>query len=69
MTHYSPLSGAPDTPENYQTVTYTLALIDGKTMVTLENDNNSDEDAMKHSAQNWQRVLEALKEMLERQPA
>src|SRR6476660_2233383 len=30
-THYSPLSGAEDKPENYHTLTYTLSEADGKT--------------------------------------
>ena len=41
MTHYSPLMGQEDKPENYHTVTYTLTPTrDGRTTVTLEQDGN-----------------------------
>src|SRR3954471_5233538 len=39
--HFSPLSGLPDTPENYHTVTIELAEVAGQTKVTLIQDNNS----------------------------
>jgi uncharacterized protein YndB with AHSA1/START domain len=42
-THWSPLSGVPDTPENYHTVTYMLSEHDGHTDVTLTQDNNASE--------------------------
>ena len=32
MTHFSPLSGEPDAPENYHTLVYELEEDDGKTM-------------------------------------
>src|SRR5687768_12215622 len=40
--HYSPLTGKPDLPENYHTVTIELHGEDeGTTDVTLEQDNNA----------------------------
>jgi len=51
-THWSPLSGVPDTPENYHTVTYQLSEKDGKTDVTILQDNNATEDEKAHSEQN-----------------
>lgn len=41
--HFSPLSGKPDKPENYHTVTIDLAGSANKTEVSLQQDNNSDE--------------------------
>ncbi len=64
-THWSPLSGVPDLPENYHTVAYDLEAQGATTRVSLTQDNNSSEDEVAHSAQNWQGVLQALKRLLE----
>ena len=64
-THWSPLSGVSDTPENYHTVTYQLSEKDGKTEVTIMQDNNSTEDEKAHSEQNWRTVLDGMKKLLE----
>ena len=37
-THWSPLAGVPDSPENYHTVTYLLSEHDGSTHVTIRQD-------------------------------
>jgi uncharacterized protein YndB with AHSA1/START domain len=37
-THWSPLSGVPDTPENYHTVAYELSEQGGRTEVTITQD-------------------------------
>ena len=63
--HYSPLSGEPDTPEKYHTVTTELAEIDGMTRVTLGQDNTLTEEARKHSEQNWNTMLQGLKKYVE----
>ena len=49
MTHFSPLSGEPDAPENYHTLVYELEEDDGKTHVSLSQDNNASEEAAEHS--------------------
>jgi uncharacterized protein YndB with AHSA1/START domain len=64
-THWSPLSGVPDTPENYHTVTYTLSPRGESTEVTITQDNNSTEEEKEHSEQNWRTVLEGMKKLLE----
>lgn len=64
-THWSPLSGVPDTPENYHTVTYTLSPSGESTEVTITQDNNSSEEEKEHSEQNWRTVLEGMKKLLE----
>jgi uncharacterized protein YndB with AHSA1/START domain len=64
--HFSPLSGRPDTPENYHTVTIELADAAGKTQVTLTQDNNSTEEAHKESEKNWNMMLQGLKKYLEK---
>lgn len=65
-THWSPLSGVPDSPENYHTVAYTLLEKDGKTEVTITQDNNANEEEKSHSEQNWKQVLEGMKKLLEK---
>jgi len=65
-THWSPLGGSEDKPENYHTVVYELAGDDGKTTLTLRQDNNpSQEEAEKMAKNNWAPVLEGLKEIAE----
>jgi uncharacterized protein YndB with AHSA1/START domain len=65
VTHFSPLSGKPDLPANYHTVTYDLELRDGHTHVSLSQDNNADEAEVEHSTANWQQMLDGLKAMVE----
>jgi hypothetical protein len=64
-THYSPLSGEPDRPESYHTVAIDLTAGDGRTTVKLTQDNNKDEEARKHSEENWETMLKGLKELVE----
>ncbi len=64
-THWSPLSGVPDRPENYHTVTYDLQAEGESTRLTLTQDNNSTEEEKSHSEQNWHAVLEGLKKVVE----
>ena len=64
-THWSPLSGVPDTPENYHTVTYQLTEKNGGTEVTITQDNNASPDEKSHSEQNWRTVLDGMKKMIE----
>lgn len=64
-THFSPLTGAPDSPENYHTVTIKLQRDNGSTSVHLSQDNNKTEGARKHSENNWNKMLSELKKLLE----
>ncbi|HEY6102041.1 MAG TPA: SRPBCC family protein [bacterium] len=65
-THFSPLSGLQDTPENHHTVTIELSDEDGRTRVSLVQDNNATEQAREHSEKNWAVMLDGLKKLLER---
>jgi uncharacterized protein YndB with AHSA1/START domain len=66
-THWSPMGGSEDKPENYHTVTYELSGEDGKTTLTLTQDNNpTQEEADKMAQDNWGPVLDALKETAEK---
>jgi len=64
--HFSPLSGLPDRPENYHTVTIDLSGDGDSTRVALAQGNNPTEEARVHSEKNWGMMLAALKKYLER---
>jgi len=63
--HFSPLTGKPDEPDNYHTVTIELSEQPKGTLVTLSQDNNATEQEREHSEQNWKMVLEGLKKVVE----
>jgi uncharacterized protein YndB with AHSA1/START domain len=69
--HFSPMSGKPDSPENYHVVRVTLDERDGATRVTLEQSNleggPTDEDRAnrEHYEKNWTQMLEGLKQTTE----
>jgi uncharacterized protein YndB with AHSA1/START domain len=63
--HFSPLSGLPDKPENYHTVAIELSAGKDQTKVILSQDNNATEEERAHSEQNWGMMLAALKKFLE----
>lgn len=64
--HYSPLSGLPDTPENHHTVTIEVSESGARTRVSLSQDNNASDEAREHSEKNWKMMLEGLKKLLEK---
>lgn len=63
--HFSPLTGLPDMPENYHTVTIELSDEGAQTRVALAQDHNSTEEEREHSAANWGMMLAALKAFVE----
>jgi len=63
--HFSPLSGLHDNPENYHIVTIDLEEKDKQTIVTLTQTNNADEKTKDHSEKNWKMMLASLKKLLE----
>jgi uncharacterized protein YndB with AHSA1/START domain len=63
--HYSPLSGEPDVPENYHTLTYELASKGDQTLVTLAQDNNASEEEAAHSQKMWDMMLASMKKVVE----
>ena len=65
-THWSPMGGSEDAPENYHTVTCELAGDGAQTALTLTQDNNATQaeaDAMAEN--NWGPMLLGLKETAE----
>lgn len=63
--HFSPLDGSDDVPENYHIVTIDLRQNDDHTLVSLKQDNNHTEEAKQHSEKNWRTMLDSLKKLLE----
>ena len=64
--HFSPLSGVPDKPENYHTVTIKLSGNGNQTDITLAQDNNATEEERTESEKNWGMMLAELKKFLEK---
>jgi uncharacterized protein YndB with AHSA1/START domain len=65
LTHFSPMSGEEDAPENYHTLVYELEESEGTTHVSLSQDNNKSDEAAEHSRANWEKMLSGLKEVVE----
>lgn len=65
--HFSPLSGEPDRPENYHIVTIRLEAHEGAVHVDLSQDNNMSEKAREESRRNWNVILDGLKKTVEAQ--
>ena len=63
--HFSPLSGLPETAENYHTVTIELSDEGDRIRVSLSQDNNATDEQAEHSSQNWMMMLTSLKKYLE----
>jgi uncharacterized protein YndB with AHSA1/START domain len=64
--HWSPVSGLADAPENYQRVSWELAEREDGTELTVRESNLPSEEAKSTSEQSWRQVLRNLKELLER---
>ena len=65
VTHFSPLSGQEDAPENYHTLTYELEADGPVTRVELSQDNNPTAEAAEHSKSNWENMLSGIKEVVD----
>jgi hypothetical protein len=66
VTHFSPLTGQEDKPENYHTVTYEITEQGDLTRLKLAQDNNPTDEAAEESQKNWATVLNGIKEVVER---
>lgn len=64
-THFSPLEGKEDRPENYRTITVTLDEADGQTTVHLTQDGAGSEKDKEQATKNWQSMLEGMKKLIE----
>jgi uncharacterized protein YndB with AHSA1/START domain len=67
MTHYSPLMGDDDVPENYHTLVYTLTPTDSGTRLELSQDGCKNDEQAQLFSQNWQGMLDSLRTHVEAQ--
>lgn len=65
FTYWSSLSGTEDKPENYVNVTYELEGDGDCTTLAVTQENVPDEKMKEHSEQQWNKVLQRLKDLLE----
>ena len=63
--YWSSMSGIEDKPENYVIVTYRLSGEDGNVDLTILQENIPDEKMKEHSIENWNKVLQGLKKVVE----
>lgn len=63
--YWSSMSGTGDKPENYADISYSLSEQDGKTVLTVTQDNIKNQESKEHSEQNWQFVFGKMKDMVE----
>src|SRR6202521_505492 len=68
-THYSPASGNPDAPENYQTVSVALKENAKGTTIELTSDNNASEEEKERTEQIWAYYFQGLKIIMDKQQA
>ena len=64
-THFSPLTGQPDVPENYHTLTWTLEPSGTQTVLTLMQDNNDSPQSAHHSKEMWDMLVSTVKDIAE----
>ena len=65
ITHWSPLSGSADSPENYHKVSYDLVDEKGSTRLTITQDNNATKEEQEQNSKFWKTALDGIKKLLE----
>ena len=65
MTHFSPLSGEDDVPENHHTLDYRLEDQGASTRLTLDQDGNDSAEQAEQFSGNWQAMLDQVKQYVE----
>ena len=65
VTHYSPMMGQPDEPENYHTLVYTLTASGDGTHLELTQDGNESAEQAEQFSASWQTMLDGLKAHVE----
>ena len=63
--YWSSMSGIEDKPENYVVITYLLEDKEDFTLLTVRQENIADEKRKQHARENWNRVMNGLKELVE----
>lgn len=65
VSHFSPLGGQEDVPDNYHTLLYQLKQNGDKTHISLSQDKNASEEEAERAKGNWEMMLGGLKEVVE----
>src|SRR6202047_2250109 len=65
-THYSPASGKPEAPENYQTVSVALKANAKGTTIELSSDNNASEKEKEMNEHIWAYYFQGLKIIMDK---
>ncbi|HAP34682.1 MAG TPA: ATPase [Bacteroidetes bacterium] len=63
--YWSSMSGKPDIPENYATVSYELTAKGNATILNIIQDGIDSEKSKEHSEQNWNAIMGSMKKMIE----
>jgi uncharacterized protein YndB with AHSA1/START domain len=63
--YWSSMSGMEDKEENYVEITYTLKEAGGGTDLAVTQTSIPGEEMKKHAEENWQKVLDGLKKLVE----
>lgn len=63
--HFSPLSGQADAPENYHVLTFRLEEGGSSTELSVSQDNNANPEEQKHSEGMYASMLEGMKKLIE----
>ena len=63
--YWSTMSGTEDKPENYANISYGLDEKNGKTTLTVTQDNIKNKESAEHSEQNWLNVFGKMRDMIE----
>ena len=64
--YWSGFSGLEDKEENYSIVTYELNDENGKTRLSITQENFANEQSKEHADKNWDIVLNQMKEIIEK---
>ena len=63
--YWSSFSKLEDIPENYQQISFELLSKNGKSILSLTQENVPDQSAKEHSEANWGMVLDQIKKIVE----
>ncbi|OIO66079.1 ATPase [Candidatus Woesearchaeota archaeon CG1_02_57_44] len=64
-TYWSAMSGLPDEPQYYSTVSFTLEKISYGTRLSVSQQGFASKEAQVHARTGWQTVLQGLKDVME----
>lgn len=65
-TYWSSMGGVEDKAENYVTISYRLTSKGASTLLEVSQENIPDQKSRKHFEENWGKILQALKEYVEK---